>query len=139
MAKKILVVDDEPDMVAMLRMRLEKNGYIVIDADNEEGCLKKASEEKPDLILLDVLLPGMGGFGVCKRLKENAGTKDIPVIMVTALIGESAKKTGIESGAAYLISKPFDPADLLWEIEDALKKGFKGAGPTSNRSRLKKE
>jgi DNA-binding response OmpR family regulator len=68
-----------------------------------------------------VLLSGQSGFAVCKLLKKNAKTKDIPVIMVTALLGESAQQRGIESGAKYLISKPFDPDDLMWEIEDALK------------------
>lgn len=123
MAKKtILVVDDEPDMLKIIGTRLRSSGYSVITAVNEEECLKRASGDSPDLILLDVLLPGMGGFGVCKLLKEDPKTKDIPVIMVTALLGGTATKKALESGAEYLITKPFDPSDLLWEIQDALKK-----------------
>ena len=72
--------------------------------------------------MLDVLLSGLDGFKICELLKGNAKTKDIPVVMLTALIGESARERGLESGAKYLISKPYDPADLLWIIEDALKK-----------------
>jgi two-component system alkaline phosphatase synthesis response regulator PhoP len=120
--KKILVVDDEHGMLKILRVRLEKNGYTVITASSGNECIKKAAEEKPSVILLDVLLSGQNGFEVCKLLKENTETKDIPIIMVTALIGESTQRRGIESGAEYLISKPFDPKDLLWEIEDVLKK-----------------
>jgi len=122
MGAKILVVDDEHDVLKMLSVRLEKNGYSVITAPDGDECMEKAAEERPDLILLDVLLSGQSGFEVCKKLKENIRTKDIPVILITALIGESAQEHGLECGAEYLISKPFDPSDLLWEIEDALKK-----------------
>ena len=122
MGTKILVVDDEHDMLIMSRIRLEKSGYTVITASNGNECIEKAIEEKPSAILLDVLLSGKSGYEVCKSLKANAKTKDIPVIMVTSLIGESTQRHGIESGAEYLISKPFDPEDLLWEIEDVLKK-----------------
>ena len=122
MERKILVVDDEPAAAEMLKMRLEKNGYAVIVAGSGEECLEKAAKENPDLILLDVLLPGAGGLLTCERLKNNAKTKGIPVIMVTALFGDSIKEKGLEVGAKYLISKPYDPQDLLWEIEDVLKK-----------------
>lgn len=121
MRKKILIVDDEPEMIEEISRRLEKNGYVVISAGNEAECFKRANEDKPDLILLDAVMPGRGGFGICKMLKQSDKTKDIPVIMVTSLFGDSVAKTGKESGASYLISKPFDPADLLWEIGDALK------------------
>lgn len=122
MAKKILVVDDEPAMVRMLRNVLEERGYAVIEASRGEECLEKAIKKAPDLILLDVMLPGPSGLSICKRLKDNAVTKDIPVILVTALLGESIQEKGMESGAAYVISKPYDTADLLWQIEDAIKK-----------------
>ena len=122
MAKKIMIVDDEPEMVEMLEMRLKNEGYDVVTAASGEECLKKAGEEYPDLILLDVLLPGMSGLEVSKRLKENKLTKNIPIIMVTALIGNDAKAKGMEKGAAYFISKPFDPEDLLSEIKTVVGK-----------------
>lgn len=121
MPAKILVVDDERDMLTLLKIRLEKSGYTIITASTGDECIEKAVGEKPDLILLDVLLSGQSGFVTCESLKKNAETKNIPVIMVTALLGESAQQRGLESGAKYLISKPFDPDDLLWEIGDALK------------------
>ena len=122
MVKKILVVDDECDTLKTLKTRLETSGYEVVSTVSGEECLEKAAEEKPDLILLDVLLSGLDGFKICELLKENAKTKDIPVIMLTALLGESAKEKSLESGAKYLISKPYYPEDLLRVIEDALKK-----------------
>ncbi len=82
MANKILVVDDEPHMVEMMKLRLESKGYSVISAVNGEDCLEKAEKERPDLILLDILLPGVSGFEVAKRLKANELTKDIPIIIV---------------------------------------------------------
>ena len=122
MAKKILVVDDEPYMLEILQARLESNGYSVITAINGEDCLKKAGEDKPDLVLMDILLPGMSGFEVAKRLKENDLTKNIPIIMVTALIGEDAIAKGLKSGATYFISKPFDSQELLTEIKTVIEK-----------------
>lgn len=121
MSKKILVVDDEPDALKTVMTRLETNGYTVIGAKSGEECLEKAFEMRPDLILLDILLPGAGGFTVCDRLKQDPETKDIPVVMLTALIGEDARKKGLQKGAKYMVSKPYDPADLLWVVEDALK------------------
>ncbi|MDD5136788.1 MAG: response regulator [Candidatus Omnitrophica bacterium] len=123
MAKKVLVVDDEPYMLEILKTRLESSGYGVITAVNGEDCLKKAADVIPDLILMDILLPGMSGFEVAKRLKENDLTKDIPIIMVTALMGEDAVAKGLKSGATYFISKPFDSQELLDEIKKSLKEG----------------
>ena len=122
MTKKVLIVDDEPQMLSLLSTRLRSEGYEVITAFSGEGCLEKAEQDQPDLILLDVLLPGMSGFEVSKRLKKNPRTKDIPIIMVTALIGDEASKKSLESGAIYFVSKPFDTQTLLSEISEAIKK-----------------
>ena len=121
MDKTILLVDDEPDMLEMLGMRLKKSGYKVITAITGEECLKKAEEKYPDLILLDILLPGLSGLEVARQLKGKAVTKDIPIIMVTALIGKDAEEKGLERGAEYFISKPFDPEELLAQIKKILK------------------
>ena len=122
MDKTILLVDDEPDMLEMLSVRLKKAGYKVITAITGEDCLQKAEEKYPDLILLDILLPGISGFEVARRLKAKDITKDIPIIMVTALIGEDAEEKGLERGADYFISKPFDPEVLLNTIKTIFKK-----------------
>jgi DNA-binding response OmpR family regulator len=120
MAYKILIVDDEPDILEMLNIRLSKNGYDVVTAVTGEECLEKTYAERPDLILLDVLLPGMSGLEVSKRLKNDDSTKNIPIIMVTALIGKDAAQTGLDRGAKYFISKPFDPEELLAQIKRIL-------------------
>jgi len=120
MAKKILIIDDEPDMLEILKFRLEKNGYKITTASSGEEGLKKAEKVNPDLILLDILLPGMSGLEVVKRMKKNRATKNIPIIMVTALISRDVKTEGLNNGAEYLISKPFDPAELLAEIKNVI-------------------
>ena len=123
MTKTILLVDDEPDMREMLGLRLRKSGYKVITAATGEECIQKAVENYPDLILLDILLPGMSGFEVTRQLKAKNITKDIPVIMVTALIGKDAGSYGHECGSDYFISKPFDTEELLCKIKAILEKG----------------
>ena len=120
MKKKILVVDDEPDFVEFLSIRLKSSGYDVISASDGESGLKKAQKEKPDLIILDILMPKINGFELCKRLKENEFTKDMPVIMLTALAREQDLSKGLKEGADCFITKPFNSADLLYEIKTAL-------------------
>ena len=120
MAKKILVADDEPSIVRVLEYRLRHNGYEVIVARDGKKCLEKSRKERPDLILLDVVMPGLNGFEVCKRLKENEETKDIPVIMLTVLATDEDLSQGLESGVACFMSKPFNASDLLDEIKTAI-------------------
>lgn len=120
MPKKILIVDDEPEMLDLLKIHLENNKYDIIAAMDGESCLKIAASEKPDVILLDLLLPGMSGIEVCRRLKEDDDTKDIPIIMLTAAGSDMAPK-GLEKGAVSFITKPFDISNLLSEIKAALK------------------
>lgn len=118
MAKKILIVDDEPDFITMVRMRLEANGYEVIDAPDGEAGFKKAKQEKPDLILLDIMMPKKDGYTVLRELKAEDATKSIPVIVLTAKTGmkDLFKIEGIDD---YVI-KPFDPQDLLLRIKRAV-------------------
>lgn len=125
MSEKILIVDDEPDIREVLRFRLEKAGYEVVTAMDGKDCLKKVEAEKPDLIILDIMMPGMNGFQVCKLLKEKS---DIPVIMLTVLAHEKDLSKGLEKGASCFISKPFNIVDLLVEIQTILKKGENDSG-----------
>ncbi len=120
MAKKILVVDDERDLVETITFRLEAAGYEVSSAfDGQEG-LEKAREIKPDLILLDVMMPKMDGYQVCRMLKFDDDYKNIPIIMLTARGQEQDKKTGGDVGADDYITKPFDSKDLLARIQKML-------------------
>lgn len=120
MVKKILIVDDEKDLVETLTFRLEAAGFEVIPAyDGLEG-LSKARKEKPDLILLDVMMPKMDGYQVCRLLKFSTDTKDIPIIMLTARGQDRDKLTGQEVGADVYITKPFDGAELVKKIKEVL-------------------
>lgn len=120
--KKILVVDDEPEIVQILKMRLEANGYEVITAcDGQEG-LGKAKEESPDLILLDLMMPEMDGMKVNAKLKDDSITADIPVIFLTAKNTTADKVEGFQAGIEDYVTKPFDSKELLARIEATLRR-----------------
>ena len=120
--KRILVVEDETQLVDMLKMRLEANHYQVITAyDGREGY-EKARKEKPDLIILDLMLPKMDGYKVCGLLKKDARYNNIPIIIFTARAQEEDRKLGEEVGAEAYITKPFEPEVLLGKIEELLKR-----------------
>lgn len=121
MSKTILVVEDEQDLVELLKVRLESLGYGVIEAyDGEEG-LKKAKEDLPDLIVLDILLPKMSGYDVCLKLKTDKKYRKIPIVMLTAKFQPSDIRFGKELGAEAYITKPFEPQVLVDEIHRLLK------------------
>lgn len=114
--KKILFIEDEPDQIMMISLRLKKNGFEVITSmDGEEG-LKKAAAEKPDLILLDVIMPGMDGFEVARRLRKDPVTKHIPIISTTAAGIDDVERQCLEAGANDCVRKPYDSTDLLTKI-----------------------
>jgi DNA-binding response OmpR family regulator len=115
--RKILVADDEIRLVEVLRKYLKIRGFDVVTAFNGESCLRVAAKEMPDLILLDINMPQLNGFQVCKALKNNNATKDIPVIMLTALAEEEYLTEALERGASCFISKPFSIIDLGYEID----------------------
>ncbi len=118
---KILVVDDQPDNVFILQDRLENEGYEVITAYDGPTGIEKTLSESPDLVLLDVMMPGMSGFEACKKITENEETKDIPVILITALTGVEDIKEGLNAGAFDYIKKPFNKTELLARIKSALR------------------
>ena len=118
--KKILVVDDQKDNVFVLQERLIREGFEVLSAYDGPTCLTMASEESPDLILLDVMMPGMSGFEVCKKLTANEETKLIPVLLVTALTEAEDLKEGFQAGAFDYIKKPFNRVELIARIKSAL-------------------
>jgi len=118
---KILIVDDNPDLILVLKVRLESFGYEVAVAEDGVKCLEKVASDKPDLILLDILMPEMDGFQALKKLKENDKTKDVPVIMLTAKdkLDDVAKANSL--GAADFIVKPFDYRVMVEKIRKMLK------------------
>ena len=118
--KKILIADDRPEVVELVRVTLEGEDYQIVDASNGKETLKKARLEKPDLVLLDVVMPKMDGFEVCRKLKKDPQTKEIPIIMLTAKGQKVDQEKGRELGARDYITKPFSPSALLRKIEEIL-------------------
>jgi two-component system cell cycle response regulator len=119
--KKILIIDDYPDNVFLLQDRLEREGFEVIKAYHGETGIQKATEEKPDLILLDIMMPDISGFDVCKILTTNPETKLIPIILLTALTEADSLKQGLIAGAFDYIKKPFNRTELIARINSALR------------------
>ncbi len=119
--KTVLVVDDQPDNVFILQDRLEREGFTVLTAYDGQTCIAKAAEEQPDLILLDVMMPGLSGFDVCRQLTKSPETKLIPVIMVTALTDAEDMKEGLQAGAYDYIKKPFNRVELIARVNSALR------------------
>lgn len=122
MKEKILIVDDEKDIVKMLDYNLSKEGFKTINAHTGEDALKSASREFPDLIILDLMLPGMDGLEVCKALKKDAKTANIPIIMLTAKTQESDKIVGLELGADDYITKPFSVRELIARVRAIIRR-----------------
>lgn len=119
--KRLLIVEDEKDMMEILTFRLEAAGFEVIQAyDGQEG-LDKAYSQSPDLILLDLMLPRIDGYQVCRKLKSDVKYKKIPIIMLTARASEKERKMGLECGAEAYIIKPFDPQALMDKIKELLR------------------
>jgi two-component system alkaline phosphatase synthesis response regulator PhoP len=123
--EKILIIDDELNIVELLRYNLEANGYKVSFSLNGRDGLNSAVEKKPDLILLDIMLPEMDGFDVCKEIKKRKETESIPIIMLTAKSEEFDKILGLELGADDYITKPFSVRELLARIKAVLRRNVK--------------
>ncbi len=117
---KILVVDDEVYILHILDFSLGAEGFDVITANNGELAVEKAIQEKPDLIVLDVMMPVLDGYETCRRLKREPVTKNIPVILLTAKGREADKRLGFEVGAIDYIVKPFSPNRLIGRIEEII-------------------
>ncbi|MBU1356323.1 MAG: response regulator [Candidatus Edwardsbacteria bacterium] len=113
MAKKIMVVDDEPYIARVIKFKLEQEGYTVISANDGQSGLQKIKEEKPDMVLLDVMMPGLSGYEVCQKIREDAELAGIPVVILTAKGQERDREQGLTMGASDYITKPFSPNRLL--------------------------
>ena len=129
--KRILVIEDDPDIALSLRLKLERDGgFEVVTAHDGAAGLKLALDRPPDLVLLDVNLPGMDGFEVCRHLRKEPATAATPVIMLTARIGESDRVAGLDLGADDYITKPFSPKEALARVRAVLRRSDRAAeGP----------
>ena len=121
-AHSILVVDDEEDLLELVRYNLSRDGYRVACVSSGEDALKSARKQPPDLIVLDLMLPAVDGLEVCRRLKGDSKTRDIPIIMLTAKSEESDMVAGLERGADDYIAKPFSPRVLSARVKALLRR-----------------
>jgi len=122
MKETILIVEDEKDIVKMLDYNLKKEGFKTLSAHDGEDALDLATRECPDLIILDLMLPGIDGLEVCKTLKKENRTASIPIIMLTAKSQETDKIVGLELGADDYVTKPFSPRELIARIKAVLRR-----------------
>lgn len=120
--KKILIIEDDEHIIELLTFNVENNGYSVMTATDGHDGLEKALNELPDLILLDLMLPGIDGIDICNKLKNKDRTKDIPIIMLTAKGHESDKILGLELGADDYMTKPFSVRELMTRIKVVMRR-----------------
>ncbi|MFZ7112322.1 MAG: response regulator [Desulfatiglandales bacterium] len=125
--ERILVVDDEEDILELVRFNLAREGYQILCALSGEKALETARNELPDLVVLDLMLPGIDGLEVAKALKQDSGTKEIPIVMLTAKGEEADVVTGLELGADDYVTKPFSPRILVARVKAVLRRKAKGA------------
>jgi CheY-like chemotaxis protein len=116
----ILVADDDPVILRLLQVNFRLEGYRVETAPHGDEALRKARELKPDLILLDVMMPGVDGWEVCRRLKEEPATADIPVIFLSARAQDEDRRRGRALGVVDYVTKPFDPGSLVGTVRRAI-------------------
>ena len=117
---KVLLVDDDPVILKLLQVNFEMEGYTVLTASDGVEGLEKARAERPDIVLLDIMMPRMDGLQVTKELKSSDDTKEIPIILLSAKAQASDVQTGRDVGADDYLTKPFDPLELLDRVGDLL-------------------
>ncbi|MCS7032512.1 MAG: response regulator transcription factor [Phycisphaerae bacterium] len=132
--KRILVVDDEKDLLELVRFNLERNGYEVITAADGNTALELAAKQSPDLIVLDLMLPGLDGTEVARRLKADAATASIPIVMLTAKSEETDVVVGLTLGADDYVTKPFSMKILLARLNTVLRRRDSAAGPAGGET-----
>lgn len=116
-AKRILVCDDDPVILRLLQVNLELEGYDVLLAHHGEHAIELATDEHPDLVILDIMMPRLDGYQTCERLKANEATKEIPIVFLSAKAQQADIDRGKEFGVAEYLTKPFDPNDLIGVIQ----------------------
>ena len=128
MKPRILVIDDDPDIVTLVRYNLEKEGYLISAASSGEAGIEAARRGEPDLVLLDLMLPGMDGAEVCRLLRQDPKTAAIPIIMLTAKTEETDIVSGLAVGADDYVTKPFSPKVVIARVRAVLRRHQRGAG-----------
>jgi two-component system, OmpR family, alkaline phosphatase synthesis response regulator PhoP len=127
----ILVIDDEKDLIELVKYGLEKEGFLVKGVFDGESGLKTATRDVPDLVIVDLMLPGIDGLEVCRRLRTDARTAAIPILMLTAKTAESDRVVGLELGADDYVTKPFSPRELAARVKAILRRTSSQTTPTA--------
>lgn len=127
---KILIVDDEPDIVELISYNLEREGFATAKAYDGGEALSKVRIEKPDLLILDLMLPGVSGLDICKKIRANPETADLPIIMLTAKADEVDKIIGLEIGADDYMTKPFSVKELIARVRTVLRRSQERKKPS---------
>lgn len=122
MTERILIVDDEPDIVELLEYNLRQAGYAVVTASDGATAMAEVRRQRPDLILLDVMLPDISGTEVCRRLRKDGSTEGIPIMMITARGEEIDRVVGFELGADDYVTKPFSPREIVLRVQAVLRR-----------------
>lgn len=120
MDKKVLVIEDDPATLRLIGYSLQHEGYQVLTASNGLEGMRKVQDEKPDLIVLDVMLPGIDGFEICHRLRSEPATAQLPILMLSAKAQEIDRDTGLKVGANDYLAKPADPLEIVKRVEKLL-------------------
>jgi two-component system phosphate regulon response regulator PhoB len=128
---RVLVVDDEPDVLLLCRLNLQQRGHELLEASNGQRALELARDRRPDVIVLDLMLPGMTGYEVLESLRSEDGTSDIPVVVLTAKSLEADRERSHGLGADAFLTKPFLPNDLCDMVESLADREGPGSGQTS--------
>lgn len=131
MGKRILIIDDEPDLIALLRANLKSEDFEVESAKDGETGLRLAMKDPPHVVVLDLMLPGIDGLEVCRRLRNNPRTADLPIIMLTAKAAEVDRIVGLRVGADDYVTKPFSPKELVARVQALLRRATKPKASTS--------
>lgn len=126
--KKILAVDDEPSIRRLVEVNLQRAGYAITTAPDGQAALDQIARERPDMVLLDVMMPRMDGFELLRRLKADPATAGIPVLMLTAKAQDADVFRGLQSGADFYLTKPFNPKELLMWVQRVFSAGNQSAG-----------
>src|ERR687890_16633 len=122
LGQKILVVEDEPDIRKLINYNLAQERFKVLEAEDGEQALKLLQREKPNLIILDLMLPGLSGLELCKILRDRTDTTHLPILMLTAKAGEADKVVGLEMGADDYLAKPFSPREMVARVRAILRR-----------------
>src|SRR2546429_4704554 len=131
-AQKILVIEDEPDIRKLVQYNLTQEHFNVVEAEDGEQALSLLQREKPNLVILDLMLPGLSGMELCKILRQRSDTSRLPILMLTAKAGEADRIVGLEMGADDYLAKPFSPRELVARVRAILRRAGSAKQPDNS-------